>query len=397
MHIITRMVLGGAQENTLLSCRGQKIAGHEICLVMGPAVASGAIQGANSSEHREDSEGSLETAANTLGISCEHIPSLRRELNPWHDIAASQALRRSIRRFRPDIVHTHSSKAGILGRWAAWKEKVPGIVHTIHGLPFHPYEKAWKNYIYIVAEKFAARRCHCIICVADAMANQAAAAGVADCQRFITVRSGMEIEPFIQANCERNKWRNSWNLNSDDLVIGKIARLYALKGHDDLLDILSELAAVYPRIKLVFIGDGAWRQRLEKRAQDLGVEKRVIFAGLIPAAQVPGAIGACDVVAHCSYREGLARVLPQALLAGKPVVSYDVDGAREVIIPGQTGWLVRPGDKAALLGALHEILGNLPYACLLAQKGRLRCQQEFDWQIMSARLLEIYQNCLAKK
>ncbi|MCX7934474.1 MAG: glycosyltransferase, partial [Planctomycetota bacterium] len=285
LHIITRLILGGAQENTVLSCIGQQARGHRVRLLVGPTAGP---------------EGSLVAEARASGVELLEIPFLLRQISPWHDLRAFLALRQEIRRYQPDVVHTHSSKAGVLGRWAAWQENrcrgaqpaAPRadqgknaapifIIHTIHGLPFHPYQSALANFFYRAAEKWAAQRCHCLVSVANAMTAQAVAAGVAPQEKFATVYSGMRIEPFLRADYDVVALRQRWGLSPSDIVIGKVARLFELKGHEFLLPAFAALAASQPRLRLLLVGDGLWRNRLENLAQNLGIRERVVFAGLV--------------------------------------------------------------------------------------------------------------------
>ncbi|MDP6541230.1 MAG: glycosyltransferase, partial [Phycisphaerales bacterium] len=226
MHISTRLILGGSQENTILSCMGQVDEGHAVSLVFGPIYGP---------------EGSLRDRAEAQGgIEMIETHNLVRELAPIRDYRCYGDLKQIIRRWKPDIVHTHSSKAGIIGRAAAWKLGVPCVVHTIHGLPFHPYEKAWRNAIYIASERWAARRCHRIACVADAMRDQALAKGIGQKDQFVTVYSGMEVETYLQPQLSSEEMRKKLGLRQEDFVIGTVSRLAEHKGHDDILDALGE-------------------------------------------------------------------------------------------------------------------------------------------------------------
>ena len=211
LHISTRLILGGSQENTILSCEGQADAGDTVGLVYGPIYGP---------------EGSLkERAEKHGGIELIETPHLIRELSPRRDQKCYRDLRKLIRDWRPEVVHTHSSKAGVLGRAAAWKEKVPAVIHTIHGLAFHPYLPAWKNHIYIAAEKWAAKRCHKIVCVAEAMREQALAKGVGRREQYEIVYSGMEVDAYLHPQWSRYEVRNEIGLTEDDFVIGTVARL----------------------------------------------------------------------------------------------------------------------------------------------------------------------------
>ncbi len=382
-HIITRMILGGAQENTLLTCRGLHESGdYDVTLVTGPAIGP---------------EGELLSQAERLGLKVILVPELRRAIDPRRDWASTRALRRIIRDLRPQIVHTHSSKAGILGRYAAHAERVPVVVHTIHGLPFHPYETGWRNALYKWLERKAASWSDRIVCVADAMTDQAVAAGVADRSKFVTIYSGMEAEAFLECGAERQEMRRQLGFRDDEFVIGKVARLFGLKGHEYVIEAARRIREAHPNARFLFVGDGILRGALEEQARRLGVGEAIVFAGLIPASRVPAYISAMDALVHASLREGLARVLPQSLLAGKPVVSFDVDGAREVVIPGETGWLVPPKSVDGLVAALCEAIARPERAAAMAAKGRDLCRGRFRWQTMVSRLDALYRELLAAK
>ncbi|MDR0868550.1 MAG: glycosyltransferase family 4 protein [Planctomycetota bacterium] len=375
MHIITRFIRGGAQENTLLSLRGQA-ADNEVYLVTGDAAGA---------------EGSLLPDAEKLSVKIIVVPELIRPIAPLADWRAYRRLRQIIRDLRPEVVHTHSSKAGILGRLAARREKTPFVAHTIHGLAFHPYQSKWKNFAYIAAEKIAARYCDKIITVADAMTAQAVAAGVAPAEKFVTVYSGMEVERFA---CDERRYqaaREKYGFAAGDLVIAKVARLFELKGHDYLFAAFADLARQIPAARLLIIGGGEWRERLEKMARELGFADKIVWTGLLHPDEVPRALAAADLVAHCSLREGLARVIPQSLLMGKPTVAFDVDGAKEILSRVENRWLVAPQNVAHLTQALAAVIADLPAAKRAAnERGATFCREQFAWQTMCKRLAEIY-------
>jgi len=380
IHIITRMILGGAQENTLLTCRGLHESGrYEVSLVTGPAIGP---------------EGELLSQAERSGFEVVVVPQMRREIHPLRDLASLRALRRIIAERRPQIVHTHSSKAGILGRYAAHREGVPIIVHTIHGLPFHPYERWWLNRLYVWLERRAAGWSSQLVSVADAMTEQAVAAGVAEREKFVTIYSGMEVEAFLGSGARREEMRQRFGFGPGDFVFGKVARLFELKGHEYVLRAAQRLCGRHPELRLLFVGDGVLRGELERLADDLGLAEKVVFAGLVPASMVPACLAAMDALVHASLREGLARVLPQALLAGKPAVSFNVDGAREVVVDGQTGYLVAPRSVGELAEAMGKVIERRKEAERMAARGRELCRERFEWRAMVERLDRLYRRLL---
>lgn len=383
LHLITRLILGGAQENTVLTCEGQALWGHQVTLAFGPIYGP---------------EGSLLERARRGGYELVELPGMVRAIRPLTDWRCYQQCRELIRRIKPDVVHTHSSKAGIIGRAAAWAEKLPAVIHTVHGLPFHPYERWAVNRAYMAAERWAAERCHAIVTVADAMTRQALAARVGRPEQYITIYSGMEVEPFVDCPVPREAIRRDLGLSETDLVIGTVARLAELKGHDDLLDALGPVLAEnqHGSVKLLWVGDGWWRPRLEERIRHLGLQESIVITGLVSPQRIPGMMRAMDLLVHPSYREGLARALPQALLSGVPVVSYDCDGAAEVCIDGQTGRLVPTGNRAALRDAVLWMIEHPRERQSMAQRGRESCLRRFDHRIMVEELERIYHRVLGR-
>jgi glycosyltransferase involved in cell wall biosynthesis len=380
-HVITRLILGGAQENTILNCQDLTCDhGDEVVLVTGPGLGP---------------EGSLEADARSRGIRLEVIPSLRRNIYPVHDAAAYRAIGRAIDAFRPDVVHTHSGKAGLFGRTAAWRHNVPAIVHTVHGAPFHPYQSAAARAFFRRCEIFAAARCHAIISVADAMTDQLVAAGVAPREKFTTIYSGMEVETFLAADAHRDRIRRELGYAPDDVVVGKVARLFHLKGHDDLVSAARIACAQNPRLKFLLVGDGILRPEIESQIAAAGLTDRFHFTGLVPPQRIAELLAATDLVVHTSLREGLARVLPQALLAGRPVVSYDVDGAREVVHDDITGYLVQPGDTATLASRIVQLSSSPELRARLVAAGRELCRTRFDHHEMTRQIRLLYERTLA--
>lgn len=408
LHISTRLILGGSQENTVLSCEGQAELGHEVHLAYGPIYGpEGSMleRVAFFNQRQRDTSGQ--------GIITHEVPHMMRQVSPVSDRTALRELKRLIAKIEPDIVHTHSSKAGILGRQAAWEHlcghrgvgvRRPGVVHTIHGPPFMPVEGGWAscakiratNAVYAALERHAARRCHLIVCVADAMRTQFLERRIGRPEQYVTVRSGMEIEPYLspRAGAAREQVRAHLGLRDTDFVIGTVARLAEHKGHDDILDAMGQTMRSRPEFKLLWVGDGWWADRLRQRIEALGLYDRVVLTGLVDPAQIPGLVRAMDVLCHPSYREGLPRTVPQALLCGVCPVAYDVDGTGEVCREMETGRLVQPGDVSALGAAIVWLADHPDERRELASRGRAECIEQFDARRMVSELEEVYRRAL---
>ncbi|QDU42811.1 Putative glycosyltransferase EpsD [Symmachiella dynata] len=376
VHIITRLILGGAQENTLLTVEGQHHDwGDDVTLLTGPALGP---------------EGSLLERAAQRELDVRIVPELRREIHPRRDWQSYRSLIRMLAEIEPDIVHTHSSKAGVIGRAAATKLKIP-VVHTIHGSPFHEFQSAAAYQVYRSCEKWAARRCARLISVCDSMTDQYVAAGIAPRSMFQTVYSGMEVEPFLNPPVPRADVRQELGFTEEHIVVGKIARLFHLKGHEYVIEAAGEVVRNNPHVRFLFVGDGILQQQLQQQIAAAGLSEHFVFTGLVPPTRIPELIGAMDIVVHTSLREGLARVLPQGLISGKPVISYDVDGAREVCIEGETGFLLPPKSVPQLAEAIGKLADSPELREQYGRTGRERFTDQFRQQTMVRELREIYQ------
>lgn len=356
-HIITRLVVGGAQENTIATVLGlRQKPGVTVRLISGPTVGP---------------EGSLESKVTEPPDLLTIVPSLVRHVHPGKDFLALRRLTRLLREQKPDIVHTHSGKAGVLGRMAAARAGVPVIIHHIHGPSFGNFQSAFANFIFTAAERYAARFTTHFLCSASAMTRLYLAAGIGQPGMYTRVFSGFPLEPFLRATSDP-ALRAQLGIPTDAFVIGKIARLFPLKGHDDLLTALKRILPDCPQAHVLFVGDGVLRPQLEQRVRELGLAGKVAFTGLVPPDEVARYVGIMDCLAHLSYREALSRALPQALAAAKPVVAYDFDGADEICLDNRTGFLVRMGHINGVAERLLLLAGD---PGLRAELGH--CGQEF--------------------
>ncbi|WP_437190776.1 glycosyltransferase family 4 protein [Planctomicrobium sp. SH527] len=382
VHIITRLILGGAQENTLQTCINQhSIHGDQVTLITGPAVGP---------------EGSLMEKALASGFRVDLVPSLIRSIHPWHDWRAYRQTKKLLREIKPDIVHTHSSKAGILGRLAAKSLGIP-VVHTIHGASFHFGQSPFVYKTYVALEKLAAGWTDHFISVADDMSREYVEAGIAPPESFTTVYSGFDVDPFLTPPRPPADVRRELGLQPDDIVVGKIGRLFHLKGHEFILQAAPRVIAANPKVKFVFIGDGILRSQFEEQIANLGLTNNFVFTGLVPPTRIPELMGALDIAVHTSQWEGLARVLPQALIAGKPAISYDVGGAREVVINGETGYLLARDTIDPLVDSILKLAGDATLRQTMGAKGRDLFANRFRHQTMSEEIEKVYKNVLAKK
>ena len=378
VHIITRLIVGGAQENTLITCRLLAERGHEVVLVTGPALGP---------------EGQL--FGHTVGqpYHTTVVKEMRRQIAPVKDFISYHRIKGLLEGLRPDIVHTHSAKAGILGRLAAHNmgRGRPGIVHGVHGLSFHPYQRPALNRFYIAMERAAARWTDHFVTVADAMTEQSRAAGIGLDRPYTTAYSAIDEEAFTRAIPERERaaFRRQYEIPEDAVVLVTVARLFMLKGHEFIIESARTLAPKHDKVVWLFVGNGNLADRYKGQIERLGLSDRFRFTGLLEPGQIPLAIQASDVLVHCSLREGLARTLPQAMLCSRPVISFDVDGAREVVTP-DTGRLIRPKDIPQLTEACEELIQDPSLRARLGRNGLASVKKRFAPETMVDTIERVY-------
>lgn len=374
-HIITRLIIGGAQENTLFNVDDQHhLFNDEVCLITGPGLGP---------------EGSLEPKALERGLDLRVLPELRRSLNPLQDWISLRAIRRTLAEFAPQLVHTHSSKAGILGRLAAYQSGIPAV-HTIHGASFHYGQNVVAQTAYKWAEKRAAHWCQHYITVCNAMTDQYVKAGIAGRDKFTTIYSGMDVDHFLTPRRDPATLRKELGLSLHDIVLGKVARLFHLKGHEYLIEAAPQVVQAVPNVRFLLVGDGILKARFQTRIAELGLTKHFVFAGLVAPEDVGEYLHAMDVVVHTSVWEGLARVLPQGSIAGKPLISFAIDGAPEVCVPEETGLLVEPCNVPQLAEAMIRLAQDAALRRRLGATGRDRFTEQFRHQNMTRQIRDVY-------
>jgi glycosyltransferase involved in cell wall biosynthesis len=381
-HIITRLVVGGAQENTLATIRGlRQKPGLQVNLISGPTIGP---------------EGSLEGDAAGMPDLLTILPELVRPIHPLKDFIALGKLETILRTQKPDIVHTHSGKAGILGRLAAKEAGIPIIIHHIHGPSFGNFQGPLANFIFTAAERHAAKVTDHFFCSAAAMTRLYLAAGIGKPGIYTRIFSGFQLEPFLNATNDL-ALRHQLGLDEQHFVIGKIGRLFRLKGHADLLKAFSKISPAAPEARLLFVGDGSLRREIECQIHDLGLDGRVILTGLVPPGEVARYVGIMDCLAHLSRREALSRALPQALAAGKPVVAYDFDGADEVCLENETGFIIKTGDIGGAAERLSQLAGDLELRKRLGQQGQKFVRDNFSIEKMVNDQYDVYLKLAAQR
>ncbi|MFA5785140.1 MAG: glycosyltransferase family 4 protein [Phycisphaerae bacterium] len=387
VHIITRLILGGAQENTLITCKLLAQRGHDVTLITGPAIGP---------------EGELFEQARKEPYKVVVVDSMVRAINPFKDFAAYQKIKKTLVEIQPDIVHTHSAKAGILGRYAASNLRKTQdtlrntkIVHTIHGLAFHNYQSPWLNRFYIAIEKAAAGRTDFFISVADAMTQQALEAGIGSPEKFKTAYSAIEEDAFLTSLPQEEiaKFRADYGIKKDAIVLTTVARLFELKGHDYIITSARELSKRFDNAVWFFVGDGNLSDFYKEEVRRQGLAEKIKFTGLLPPERIPLALQASDILVHCSLREGLARAIGQGMLCGLPAIAFGLDGSNEVVNE-DTGRLIEPENTKQFIDACAELIENRELRRKLGEQARQSVVKKFAPQTMVKTIEDVYKRLL---
>jgi len=337
--VITRLVLGGAQDNTLLTAAHLDRLRYEVTLASGPTTGP---------------EGTLEDKI-PQDVAFERVPELVRDPHPTKDIIALRRLYALMRRNRYHIVHTHTTKAGLLGRIAARLARVPVVVHTPHGHAFHGYLNSAGSRALQWVERWLARWSDRIICLTEAERQDHLRFRAGPPEKFEVIHSGVDVERFRRARLASSPhMRRTLGLPEDGPLVGCVARLVPIKGVRHLLEAVPLVRAAVPQATVVFVGDGPLRSELERRAAVLGLDGAVAFLGL--RRDVAEIVALCDVVVLPSLNEGMGKAAVEAFAAGRPVVGSRISGIQDVITDGQTGLLVPPADPEALARAIIHCL-----------------------------------------
>jgi glycosyltransferase involved in cell wall biosynthesis len=270
------------------------------------------------------------------------------------------------------------------------------VIHTVHGPSFGPFQGGAANAVFRGAERAAGRQTDHFVVVAEAMARQYLDAGIGTPAQYTRIFSGFDLAPFLGVRRDP-ELAERLGLRPGDFVVGKVARLFQLKGHDDLFASAVEMVRRVPNVRFLLLGDGPWRARFETMAATTpGLVGRFVFAGLVPPSEVSRYLGLMDVLVHLSRREGLARVLPQALAAGKPVIAFDCDGAAEVCRDLETGFLLQVGDLVGLVDRVARLAGDPELASRLGATGRSWVRERFSEEALVQSLDALYRRLLQR-
>lgn len=377
VHIITRLLRAGSEENTLLTCAGQIAAGHEVYVLHGRDVNRGfALQMAP-------------------GVTLREIPALQRELTPSGDPRAFRQIRAALKELRPDVVHTHQSKAGIVGRLAAASVGTPAVIHGVHILPFLE-ETGWKRSVYLVAERLAGRMTHGFIHVSDGMLSSCLEHRVGAGKVHRVVHSGFDLQRFARAEPAAD-WRAILGVGEGEAkppVVAMIASLEERKQHLELLDRIPAILAACPDARFAFAGEGDLKDAIAGRIAATGLAQRVALLGY--RTDPERIIAMADLGILCSRREGLPRSVMQYLSGGRPAVVFHTEGIEQLIRDGQNGLILPQGDWDGLVSGIAGLLGDTTRRERMARQARDTDLSPWNAALMAGRTLEVYEDVLGK-
>ena len=380
LRVIARLNVGGPALHVTYLTRGLAERGYETTLVAGD-VARG--------------EESMAFVADRSGVDVVRLPGLSRELSPVHDALAAWRLARVIRRVRPDVVHTHTAKAGAVGRVAALLAgtRRPVVVHTFHGHVLRGYFGRVGTLAFRAIETALARATDRLVAVSPEVRDELVALGVAPADRFSVIRLGIELERRVTFEGDRLEVRRRHAIGRDTFVVGWFGRMTAVKRTDDLLAMLTGLRERGVDALLLLVGDGDDRERLEQRAHDLGVARSCLFLGY--QDDVAPWYAACDAVVLTSASEGTPVTIIEALAAGRPVVATKVGGVPDVVDEGETGFLVRAGDTHALAERLETLARDPARRAAMGDEGRERVLRRYAVERLVDDVDRLYRELLA--
>lgn len=375
-HIITKLELGGAQQNTLFTVSHLDKKRFRVFLVSGEA-------------------GLLDEEAKALmGDDFHRLSELGRELHLFRDIKAFFALKRFLGRLKPTIVHTHSSKAGIIGRLAAWAAGIPIVVHSIHGYGFTRYQHPLQRGLLIAAERLAARVTTRFFAVSAANRVQGIAQRLFSEDRCVVIRSGIDVNAVRNTEVDTDAKKRELGFDPTQLLIGMVAPMKPQKAPLDFIRAAALVHATHPNVGIVLVGDGELRPVVEAEAHRLGLGPNLRLLGW--RRDVPEILHCLDVFVLTSLWEGLPRVYLEALAAGVPIVGTRVDGAEEVIRDGENGYLLDPGDVAGTAERVLRLLGDRDLRAVMGQRAAAGLSGEFDIYEMVRQQEQEYDRLIAQ-
>ena len=388
VHIITRLDKGGSAEITLQVASLLSREKYEVFLAHGLSLES------NMGVMEQEALAWDLSIAEKKGLRVFSIPSLVRRLSLKNDLLALISIYRLIKRIKPHIVHTHTSKAGVLGRLAACLARVPIIVHTPHGHVFHSYYGYIITKIIVFVERALSLITDKITALTDRERDEHLEQGVASIEKYVIIHSGVMLQQIMNTNIDVETGKKEFDIPQNSNVIGVVGRLVPIKGHKYLVSAAKRIIKEFGNTVFVFVGDGYLEARLQRQAESLGVRKNIIFAGW--RNDVIKILGLFDVLVLPSLNEGMGKVLIEGMALGKPIVASSVGGIIDLVKNGDNGILVPPRDSDALAEAILKLIRNKNLTQELGKNGKSKVYPEYDTFVMIRQIEDLYERLLSK-
>ncbi len=375
LHVHTLPVISGSGIHVLLTIKGLDREKYDMEFACKPG-------------------GALEEEVKSRGIVFRPIKHFAQTVNPYKDLMTLWELICLMRCERYQIVHSHNSKAGFIGRLAAWISRVPVIVHTIHGFSFHDFEKPPRQALFIMLERIAASWANKLITVSEPLKEWGLKLKIGRLSQYVTIHDGIEIDKYqVKIDIEHKKME--LGIPTNNKVVGVVSKLWDGKGHKNILEAAKEIIVKVSNVTFLFVGEGYLRKELEEMTREMGLSNNVVFTGF--REDIPEITAVFDVAVLASFFEGLGRVLLEAMAEAKPVVATSVGGIVDVVDDGITGILVEPNNSKELAAAISRLLIDDDLCRRMGEAGKVKISEKFSADTMVKRIDEIYCELLAKK
>jgi glycosyltransferase involved in cell wall biosynthesis len=383
LRIIARLNIGGPAIHTILLSRELNRIGYHTILVKGS---------------EGQTEGNMIDLAEAKGVKPVVIPELGREIGFKNDLIALYKIYKLIKKEKPDIVHTHTAKAGTLGRVAAWIARVPVILHTFHGHVLTGYFGRVKSWVFVQIEKLLARTSTKVITLSDELKRELIDMGIGDVRKIEVVPLGLELKQFFENEKHRGEFKKELGLPEDTLLVSIIGRLVQIKGHVYFLETakrVSSESGVQSPVKFLIVGDGELREELEEYAKELDIVNSVIFTGF--RKDLSRIYADIDILMLTSINEGTPVSIIEAMASGKPVIATGVGGVPSLVKDGINGFMVKPGDINALSDATIRLLKDPELRVKMGKEGQRIVYPYYDISELVERVDHLYKQIITEK
>ncbi|MBN1849088.1 MAG: glycosyltransferase family 4 protein [Deltaproteobacteria bacterium] len=377
LHIHTMPIISGSGINTFISMNGMDKVRYRVALACAPG-------------------GPLLDLVRNHDMGVITFTRMTQPVHLVKDLWTLIELTNYLKKHHYDIIHTHNSKAGFLGRLAGKRAGIPVIIHTVHGFAFHDQEPFWRRTLFRVLERAASRWCDKMIFISQPLIDWALKERIVGAEKIVRIYSGIDLGQFKPVSEEaKADIRKKWRLNSDDVVIGMVSKLWDGKGHGVLIKAFKDIKKNISNAKLIIVGEGYRQDSLKTMVHGYGLDDSVIFTGFL--MDVSEIMAVFDVSVLPSFFEGMGRVLLESMAMGKPVVASRVGGIPELVEDYVNGLLTPPGDVIGLSKAIQEVLKNKDLAVQMGEEGRKKVTERFSAPMMVKDIEKVYLECLKNK